>query len=179
MSIQCRQFVPFALAFTAVFAVAPLEARALNVVYEGVTYDLEIYSGSYDSNPSYFALPVDGGRMRWWGNPTLASALAGQVLGGLSPIPYPPNGPLFATAFHALDLNAEVTANFFDLTTIGSTDLVSEDSFARGSRQTYVVEATPVPAPVPILATAIGFTATQQLRRLSARLRRHRSKGCG
>lgn len=176
MPIKDHRFVPFAFVISVTVATFPNEARALSVVYDGVTYDLEIYTGSYDSNPAYFALPANGGRMRWWGNPTLASALAGQLLGGLSPTPYPSNGPLFATMFNAADVNAEVTVNVFDLTSLGSTDLVNEETVARGSSQTYVVEATAVPAPVPLVATAVCFTATQRLRRLSSRLRRHRYK---
>jgi hypothetical protein len=159
-----------ALAFSAGLLVLPLEGKALNVVYNGTTYDLETATGSYDSQPSLFATPANGGRMPWWGDEALANGLASQLAAGLSPFPYPPDGPLFATALNVATISGDVTASFFDLTTLGSTDVVMSGEFPRSSMQTYVLLT--VPAPLPLAAPAVVFTASRRLRRLSSRLRR-------
>ena len=101
---------------------------------------------------------------------------AGKLAGGLSPFPYPPYGPLFATSLTGSLDGQEVSASFFDLDTLGSSDLVSTAQFDRASQQTYVVESAIVPAPVPLVLTAVCLSTTRRLRRLSDRLRQHRVK---
>ena len=98
--------VAFGLALSASVAASlfsfPQAARALNVTVGGTTYDIQLYTGSYNSNASIFKTPANGGRMDWWGNPSLAEALAGQLSNGLSPTYTagdPVEGPLFATSF--------------------------------------------------------------------------------
>ncbi|MEB3316776.1 MAG: hypothetical protein VKO39_01340 [Cyanobacteriota bacterium] len=171
MATRLRLPGTLVLAFSAGLLALPLNGRALNVVYDGTTYDLEIYTGSYDSQPSLFATPAQGGRMPWWGNYLLATGLASALADGLSPSPLPPLGPLFATAFVGANINEEVSATYFDLGTLGTTNVVLSDAFSRSSSQSYVVLAT-VPAPLPIAATTLWLTATKRLRRLSARLGR-------
>jgi hypothetical protein len=156
--------VAFGLALSASVAASlfsfPQAARALNVVVGGTTYDIQLYTGSYNSNPSIFQTPANGGRMDWWGNPTLAEALAGQLTNGLSPtytVGDPVEGPLFATSFDALSPGSEVSASYFDRTA----------SFP------YAVTTsnTSVPAPLPFFGLAGGFAASRRLRR---RVRQHR-----
>jgi len=172
--------VAFGLALTASVAASlfsfPQAARALNVVVGGTTYDIQLYTGSYNSNPSFFETPSNGGRMDWWGNPALADALAGQLANGLSPTYTdgdPVEGPLFATSFDGFSLGAEVSASYFDLSTLGITDVVTSDSFDRTASFTYAVTKsnTSVPAPLPFLGLAGGFAASRRLRR---RARQHR-----
>ena len=82
-------------------------------------------------------------------------------------------------AFTVLDdsfLGQEVSASFLELDTLGSSDLVSTGRFNRASLQSSVVESAIVPAPVPLVLTAVCLSATRRLRRLSARLRQHRVK---
>jgi hypothetical protein len=172
MATRFRLHGPLVLAFSAGLLVLPLDCKALNVTYGGTTYDLEIYTGSYNSQPSLFATPALGGRMPWWGDEALANGLASVLAGGLSPFPYPSQGPLFATALSFdIDNVPIVTASFYDLTTINDTQTVLTGDFSRASTQTYAVLA--VPAPLPIAATTLWLSATKRLRRLSARLRRH------
>jgi hypothetical protein len=172
--------VAFGLALSASVAASlfsfPQAARALNVVVGGTTYDIQLYTGSYNSNPSFFETPSNGGRMDWWGNPALADALAGQLANGLSPTYTdgdPVEGPLFATSFDGSSLGAEVSASYFDLSTLGITDVVTSDSFDRTASFTYAVTQsnTSVPAPLPFLGLAGGFAASRRLRR---RARQHR-----
>ena len=171
-----RSLAPLALALGAGLAFTPQKARALNVDYNGTTYDLRIYTGSYDSNPSIFATPANGGSMPWWGNSGLANGLSAELAGSLSPFPYPEMGPLFATSFVSSSSGAEINASYFDLTSLGVTDVVASGSFGRTSVNAYVYNyLDPVPAPLPIAATAVCFSATRRLRRLTASLRRHRS----
>lgn len=180
-SLNSRPLAPVALALFASLALHHQTAHALNVDYNGTTYDLQIYTGSYDHNPSIFATTENGGLMPWWGNSTLANGLAAQLAGGLSPFPYPEMGPLFASSFVGSMSGAQVRASYFDLGSLGITDLVTSGSFDRTSTQTYVFnnlnsDPAPVPAPVPIAVTAVCFSATRRLRRLAASLRPHRHK---
>jgi hypothetical protein len=142
----------------------------------GVHYDLDLYVGSYVNQPGYFALPANGGRMAWWGDKTLAGDLAYALAGGLSPLPLPSNGPLLAYAYDGTN----VTASYFDLTTLGSTDLVVEDAlFSSGGTYSWVVLANggggggvaAAPAPLPLLGTVASFSAARRMRR---RLRSNR-----
>jgi hypothetical protein len=172
--------VAFGLALSSSVAASlfsfPQAARAINVVVGGTTYDIQLYTGSYNSNPSIFQTPANGGRMDWWGNPTLAEALAGQLTNGLSPTYTdgdPVEGPLFSTSFDGLILGSEVSASYFDLSTLGITDVVTTTSFDRSASLTYAVTKsnTSVPAPLPLLGLAGGFAASRRLRRRARQLR--------
>lgn len=155
---------------------SPQAAHALTVVVGGTTYDLQLYSGSYNSDPSFFQTTANGGRMPWWGNATLAEALAAQLANGLSPTYTdgdPVEGPLFATSFDAQSLASDVGASFFDLSTLGITDVVSTGSFDRSASLGYAVTTTPAPGPLPILGLAAGLSTARRLRRRSLRLPLH------
>ena len=154
----------------------PQAARALNVVVGATTYDIQLYTGSYNSNPSIFENVANGGLMPWWADPSLADTIAGQLSNGLSPTYTdgdPVEGPLFATSFDGLSLGSEVSASYFDLSTLGITDVVSSASFDRTASLTYAVSKSnlSVPAPLPFLGLAGGFAASRRLRR---RVRQHR-----
>jgi hypothetical protein len=157
-------------ATAAAFAAASLvslghqPALAVTVQVNGADYDLTIYSGSYNNQPGYFQTPANGGRMPWWGQPSLASDFAFALAAGLSPTPLPANGPLFATAYNG----SVVEASYYDLSTLGSTDVINENMpFAPGSVQSYAVlsNPAPVPAPLPLFGAAAGFSAARRLRR--------------
>ena len=150
----------------------PTAAGAFGLDLNGVHYDLELYVGSYLNQPSYFALPANGGRMSWWGNQTLAGDLAYALADGLSPSPLPSEGPLFANAYDGTN----VTASYFDLTTLGITDIVVDGAlFLPGSTYSWVVLAnggggggggvSAAPAPLPLLGTVAGFSAARRMRR--------------
>jgi hypothetical protein len=172
MFVTLRRPLAFGLALSASVSASlftsPHAARALNVVVDGYTYDLQLFTGSYSSNPTIFQSTTTGGQMPWWGNPTLADALAGQLANGLSPTYTPGDpveGPLFATSFAGSSPGAEITASFFDLSTLGITDVVTSGSFDGSVSLTYAVSSAPVPAPLPLLGLACGFAATRRLRR--------------
>ncbi len=153
---------------------APQAAEALVITSGGVNYDVEIYNGSYASNPSYFATPANGGRMPWWGNQALAVILADQLGAGLSPNPLPDDGPLFAYG----QISGDTEAAYYDLTTLASTQSITTSTtsstgspFGPTTTQTYVVLVTPppsstaVPAPLPLFGAAAAFGASRRLRR--------------
>ena len=151
-------------AATALLSFSHQPAAALTVQVNGADYDLSIYSGSYTSNTADFNLPTHGGRMPWWGQPTLAADFAFALASGLSPTPLPADGPLFATAFNGTD----VEATYYDLSTLGITDVINESvAFDPTSPQSYVVADSPVsvPAPLPLLGAAAGFSFARRLRR--------------
>ena len=151
-------------AATALVSFSHQPAAALTVQVNGANYDLSIYSGSYTSNIVDFELPANGGRMPWWGQPTLAADFAFALAAGLSPTPLPADGPLFATAFTGTD----VEATYYDLSTLGITDVINENvAFDPTSTQSYVVADSPVsvPAPLPLLGAAAGFSVARRLRR--------------
>jgi len=150
-------------------------AQAITVVVSGNSYDVEIFSGSYNNDPSLFATPASGGRMPWWGDSLLADEFASQLGAGLSPSPLPAFGPLFAHTYSP----STVTASVLDLSTLGITDFVdSSFNVASNSSESYVVlvssPSTPsVPAPLPIFGALAAFRASRRLRnrlRLSSHL---------
>ncbi len=108
--------------------------------------------------------------MGWWGNPTFADALAGQLTNGLSPAYITGDqveGPLFSTSFDGTSSGAEVHASYVDLSTLGITDVVASASFDRTASFTDAVTKshTSVPAPLAFLGLAGGFAASRRLRR--------------
>jgi hypothetical protein len=152
------------LAAAALVGLSHQSAAALTVQVNGAAYDLAIYSGSYTSNPVDFQLPADGGRMPWWGQPSLAADFAFALAAGLSPTPLPADGPLFATAYTGTD----VEATYYDLTTLGITDVINENvAFDPDSAQSYVVASSlaSVPAPLPVFGAVAGFSFARRLRR--------------
>lgn len=158
---------------------APQASEALVITNGGVNYDVEIYNGSYNSNPSYFNTPANGGRMPWWGDQTLAATLAEQLGAALSPSPLPNDGPLFAYGLQTGPIGPNtpsggptaVDASFLDLTSLGGTNTVNSNTYLVGTTQTYVVLVTPppsstaVPAPLPLFGAAAAFGASRRLRR--------------
>ena len=151
-------------AATALLSFSHQPAAALTVQVNGANYDLSIYSGSYTSNIVDFELPANGGRMPWWGQPTLAADFAYALAAGLSPTPLPADGPLFATAFNGTD----VEATYYDLSTLGITDVINENvAFDPDSTQSYVLASSlaSVPAPLPVLGAVAGFSLARRLRR--------------
>jgi hypothetical protein len=152
------------LVATALVGLRPQPAAALTVQVNGTNYDLELYTGSYTGNPAAFQLPANGGRMPWWGQPSLAADFAFALAAGLSPTPLPADGPLFATAYTGTD----VEAAYYDLTTLGSTDVINENvAFDPNSSQSYAVVNSPasVPAPLPLVGAAAAFSCSRRLRR--------------
>lgn len=151
-------------------------ARAITVVVSGNSYDVEIFSGSYNSDPSLFATPASGGRMPWWGDSLLADEFASQLGAGLSPTPLPALGPLFAHTYSA----SSVVASVLDLSTLGTTDFVdSSYTVPANSSESYAVLVAPpatasVPAPLPIFGAFAAFGASRRLRS-----RRHLSPHVG
>ncbi|MFN9546245.1 MAG: hypothetical protein ACK6AD_04120 [Cyanobacteriota bacterium] len=176
MLVRDRLFAPLALVLITAVIASPRDARALTVVYNNITYDLEIYNGSYEHQTSLFATPANAGRMPWWGNTALADALAGQLADGLTSPPYPAFGPLFATSFDSASPGEEVTASVFDLSSLGGPSAVLSWGYDRAIPQSYVVAATAVPVPLPVAAAVVVLSAERRLRRLSARLRRGRPR---
>lgn len=158
-----------ALTLSSLLLLGSHPAAALTVQVNGTNYDLEIYSGSYNDQPAFFETPAQAGRMPWWGNSALAADFAYALAGGLSPTPLPADGPLFATAASG----STVLATYYDLSTLGSTDVIHEDiPFSKAGVQTYVVASNPasVPGPLPIFGAAAGWSFSRRVRRrLSSR----------
>ena len=153
-----------------VLLASPKAAEAVVITNGGVNYDVEIYNGSYAANPSYFATPANGGRMPWWGDQSLAAILADLLGAGLSPNPLPNDGPLFAWDLGNVTAG-NVDADYLDLTTLGTSYLVTSGDYGPSTTQTYVVLVTPppasaaVPAPLPLFGAAAAFGASRRLRR--------------
>lgn len=170
-ALRCNRTVLAIAAPLALLISQPMAARAFGLDLNGIHYDLDLYVGSYLNQPGYFALPANGGRMSWWGDQTLAGDLASALVDGLSPSPLPSEGPLFAYAYDGTN----VTASFFDLTTLGITNTVVDDAlFSPSSTYSWVVLAngggggggvSAAPAPLPLLGTVAAFSAARRMRR--------------
>lgn len=151
------------------------QADAITLQVNGVEYDVEIFTGSYNDNSAFFATPANGGRMPWWENTILAGDFAFALADGLSPSPLPATGPLFATSYDG----TSVAATSFDLSTLGTTDVINEGIlYSPASSQSYALLASPpvpIPAPLPIFGAAAAFATTRRLRRKLSLLntRRH------
>ena len=165
-----------AAAALAAISLSPGSAQAYVVTVNGVQYDVTTFTGTYELNASKFATPANGGVMPWWeggGSGTLAGQFATQVGLGLGTPnsgtggdhPFSPSGPAFAYRLFAGVQSIRVNSS----NTTFSARLDDYTSY------TYA-QATPVPAPLPLLGAALPLSFCRRLSSRSKRLRHGASR---
>lgn len=142
--------------------VAP--AAALTVTVGSYVYDVSVYTGSYNSNPTLFQGPP-AGQMPWWGDGTgdLASIFAHQVYDRLGSGPTFGYGPVFAYKLSGSDILGIVQNLSDPLSQIEET--VATDASVNYATATPLGPATsPVPGPLPLLGVAAAFRGSRKLK---------------
>ena len=158
----------------------PRQAQAIDVIVNHTTYDVIVFSGSYNDNKSKFNASPNGA-MPWFGNEGLAANFAtalGTSLGtsldsiGVNSITYPVigrinYGDLFATRIVSI-LSGPATVFGVALT---SNNLIAPVLFyTSGMTPRYwaqavaKVPASAVPAPLPLLGMALTYGYSRKLR---------------
>jgi len=155
------------LSLTTPFIAFSTSAEAIIVTVNGAEYDIQIYTGSYISNPEFFTTnPTNNsaGYMPWLNDPNLASTFA-LALFNTDPRPHgglPGNtgsvlgyGPLFATNY---DLNNNIV---FGRWVNNATKILEVTSVNGNSEYNYAYAqtgATPVPFEsdaLPVVGSAL------------------------
>jgi len=162
----------------------PCQVQAIDVVVDGTTYDVTIFSGSFNNNQSKFNTPPLG-LMPWFGKEGLAAQFAlalGTSLGpiGINRITYPTGsinyGNLFATQIVSLPSGS---ANVFGQAL--ASNLVAASYFTNGVIPRYWAQAvaklparaaSAVPGPLPLIGMAFAYGYSRKVR---SRIRRRLS----
>jgi hypothetical protein len=162
----------------------PQQVLAIDVVVDGTTYDVTIFSGSYNNNRAKFNTPPSG-VMPWFGSDMLATQFAlalGTSLGtiGINRIAYPLNGSnnyggLFPTRIVSLSPGS---VNVFGQALTSNLAMTTSSFFTNGVIPRYWVQAvakvraTAVPGPLPLVGMALAYGYSRKVR---SRIRSHGS----
>jgi hypothetical protein len=157
-----------AAAALAAISLSPGSAQAYVVTVDGVQYDVTTFTGSYNANTSKFATAANNGVMPWWNNSTMAEAFAGQVGSALGLVNVDGTlGPFFGYRNNDVGIS--------NYRWVGSTSAVGLGSAGYIAQRTWA-QATPVPAPLPLLGAALPLSFCHRLRSRSKRLRHGASR---
>lgn len=143
---------------------AGLPAAAVTVTIGTKSYDVSVFTDSYNNNPSLFEA-LSPGKMPWWGDSTgdSASQFATQVYDLLGNGPTSGYGPVFAYDFDS--------AGVVGLSQNLTNPLVQTgESIALDTPVAYAI-ATPlepppkVPAPLPVFGAMAAFSCSRRIRK--------------
>ena len=168
-SLLVRQRIRVALGAAAALAaisLSPGSAQAYVVTVNGVQYDVTTFTGKYNDNTSKFSLPPAPGVMPWWGSKSLAQQFTVAVGDGLGFLQEGNTlGPNFGYAYSGgLVDSSNWRGNG------PPTGMVSRSNDAGNPYITWA-QATPVPAPLPLLGSAAALSFCRRLSSRSKRLR--------
>lgn len=144
---------------------AALPAAAVTVTIGSTSYDVTVFTGSYNNNTSLFQA-LSPGKMPWWGDSTgdSASEFATQVYDQLATGPTAGYGPVFA-----YDLD---TAGVIGISQNLTNPLVQAgESIALDTPVAYAIATpfspppSPVPAPLPVFGAMAAFGASRRIRK--------------
>jgi len=144
---------------------AALPAAAVTVTIGSNSYDVTVFTGSYNNNTSLFQA-LSPGQMPWWGDSTgdSASEFATQVFNQLGDGPTSGYGPVFAYDFDS----AGVVGISQNLTN----PLVQNvESIALDTTVSYAIATplgpppSPVPAPLPVFGAMAAFGCSRRIRK--------------
>jgi hypothetical protein len=142
-----------------------LPAAAVTVIVDGNSYDVTVFTGSYNSNTSLFQA-LSPGQMPWWGDTTGDSAakFATEVFNQLGSGPTSGYGPVFA-----YDIDAGgVVGITQSLTHLPSQDVETiplDDSVAYAITTPLGPPPNQVPAPLPVFGAMAAFSCSRKLRK--------------
>ena len=145
------------------------QAQAVVVNVNSQDWDVTIFTGSYNTNISKFALPSAGGVMPWWGNNTLAASFASAVSNSFGKPNATYYGPYFGykkdfiTFFGDVIKSATYAPDFGNVYQV-QPSLSQTDVWAQATKVSPP-PATPVPGPLPALGAAAAFRYSRKLRK--------------
>lgn len=142
---------------------SPIPASAFTVTVDSVNYDVNIFTGKYNDNPTLFQVPP-AGMMPWWGNEQQAYAFAEQVFNNLGSGPTLGYGPIFAYALSGTDISG-VSQSLTDLLSQIPETIASDASVNYAIITPLKSPPTSVPAPLPLFGAAAAFGWSRQLRK--------------
>jgi hypothetical protein len=144
---------------------AALPAAAVTVTIGTISYDVTLFTGSYNNNTSLFQA-LSPGKMPWWGDSTgdSASEFATQVYDQLGNGPTSGYGPVFAYDFDS--------AGVIGLSQNLTNPLVQTGEFIALDTSVAYAIATPlgpppssVPAPLPVFGAMAAFGCSRRIRK--------------
>ena len=137
-------------------------ANTCRVTVGGLQYDVTLFTGTYDGNPSKFETEANGGVMPWFGSSGIADSFASAVGTSLG-TPNFNNGPYFSYAI-GIAVPGWPSARYFNVT-----NNAIEDFNTAGGNQFDWAQATlyttPVPGPLPLFGAGAAFGFSRKLRK--------------
>lgn len=142
-----------------------LPAAAVTVIVDGNSYDVTVFTGSYNSNTSLFQ-SLSPGQMPWWGDTTgdTASAFATQVFNQLGSGPTSGYGPVFAYDIDAGGV-VGITQSLTHLPSQNVETIGLNDSVAYAIATPLGPPPNQVPAPLPVFGAMAAFGCSRKLRK--------------
>jgi len=142
-----------------------LPAAAVTVTIGVNSYDVTVFTGSYNSNTSLFQ-SLSPGQMPWWGDTTgdTASAFATQVFNQLGSGPTSGYGPVFAYDIDAGGV-VGITQSLTHLPSQNVETIGLNDSVAYAIATPLGPPPNQVPAPLPVFGAMAAFGCSRKLRK--------------
>jgi hypothetical protein len=142
-----------------------LPAAAVTVIVDGNSYDVSVFTGSYNSNTSLFQA-LSPGQMPWWGDTTgdTAATFASEVYDQLGGGPTTGYGPVFAYAIVTGNV-VGISQNLTDLNVQTDETIGLNDSVAYAIATPLGPPPNQVPAPLPIVGAMAAFGCSRKLRK--------------
>jgi hypothetical protein len=142
-----------------------LPAAAVTVTIGVNSYDVTVFTGSYNSNTSLFQA-LSPGQMPWWGDTTGDSAakFATEVFNQLGGGPTPGYGPVFAYDIDAGGV-VGITQSLNNLAAQNVETIPLDDSVAYAIATPLGPPPNQVPAPLPVFGAMAAFGCSRKLRK--------------
>ncbi len=139
------------------------EAKAIQVVVGGNSYDVTTFTGDYSSNTAKFNITD----MPWWSSSSLAQQFAvaagagfgsvnSSVVGQLGPLFAFEFNPAFGVNYYAFDNQNSLSVQYFSASAAADTYAILSPSLPPSSSS--------VPAPLALFGAAAAFGWSRQLR---------------
>ena len=152
-------------ATTALPLLAALPAAAVTVTIGSNSYDVTVFTGSYNNHTSLFQA-LSPGQMPWWGDSTgdSASEFAAQVYDQLGTGSTPGYGPVFAYDLDSAGV-VGLSQNLTDPLAQNVESIAKNASIAYAIVTPLAPPPSPVPAPLPVFGAMAAFGCSRRIRK--------------
>ena len=144
---------------------ASLPAAAVTVTIGSNSYDVTVFTGSYNANTSLFQA-LSPGKMPWWGDTTgdSASEFAIQVYNQLGNGPTSGYGPVFAYDLDSAGV-VGISQNLTDLLVQTGESIALDTPVAYAIATPLGPPPSPVPAALPVFGAMAAFGCSRRIRK--------------